>query len=741
MSQPPAQSIRLRGARQNNLQGFDLDLPLGQLIVVTGLSGAGKSSLVFDTLHAEGQRRYVETFSPYTRQFLEMLDRPKVDSIENIRPSIAIRQSNTVKTSRSTVGTMTELSDYFKVWFAHVCELIDPVTGKPIRDDNPQSIWKAAHREHDGATALVCFQVTRPGKLEWKTILDSLSSQGFTRVVVQDKATRLADVEPAELSSDAALLAIVDKVKLTTNQRARFIEAATTALHFGQGKMRLVKVNGDALDEPEIFSQGLHSPASGKTFAPSMPNLFSFNSPVGACPRCRGFGRVIEIDDRLVIPDETLTIAEGAIKPFTGDVYSESLNDLKKSARKDGIRLDVPWRELSDHERTYVIEGEPGYGEDGREWPKAWYGVRRFFSWLEGNTYKMHVRVFLSRFRSYTKCPDCQGARLQPDALNWRWNDRTLPDLYQMPIGELHMLMRQTADNQLDDKPAKLALENILTRLNYLTQVGLEYLTLDRTSRTLSGGEAQRVNLTSCLGASLVDTLFVLDEPSIGLHSRDIDRLVGILRGLTQQGNTVVVVEHDESVMRAADWMIEIGPQPGSGGGNVVFNGPAQKIGQSRESISGRYLSGREKIEPPALHRKVSNDDCKHLHFKQASKHNLDGVDIDIPLGRFVALTGVSGSGKSTLLDNVIHQGLLALRGKASDDPASISGISGEELIGEIVLVDQSPVSKTPRSNPAVFANAWDGVRNLFAATEAARQEGFTGSHFSFNSGQGRCEH
>ncbi|WP_309382428.1 excinuclease ABC subunit UvrA [Cerasicoccus frondis] len=737
---PDAQTIRLRGARQNNLQGIDLDLPLGQLIVVTGLSGAGKSSLVFDTLHAEGQRRYVETFSPYTRQFLEMLDRPKVDSIENIRPSIAIRQSNTVKTSRSTVGTMTELCDYFKVWFGQVCQLIDPASGKPIQDDNPQSIWRAGHKAHNGESALVMFEVTRPGKLKWKQILDSVSSQGFTRILHQDTITRINEIDAEKLATDAVIAVIVDKVKLTPNQRSRFIDAATTALKFGQGELLLGVLAGDRPEAMERFTEGLHSPMTGQTFSPATPNLFSFNSPVGACPRCRGFGRVIEIDYRLVVPDETLTLAEGAIKPFQGEVYSESLRDLQKAAKKHGVPMDVPWRELSDEHRNFVLNGESGYGEGNREWLKAWYGVKRFFDWLEGNTYKMHVRVFLSRFRSYTECPDCHGSRLVPDALNWKWRGHTLPDLYQMPIGQLYDLIKAAPEFEDVNKPAQLALDNILTRLNYLTQVGLEYLTLDRTSRTLSGGEAQRVNLTSCLGASLVDTLFVLDEPSIGLHARDIDRLVSILRNLTNQGNTVVVVEHDESVMRAADWLVEIGPQPGSGGGRVVYAGPAKQIATARESITGKYLSGQETITPPTARRKVSKKQPS-LAIRGACKHNLEKVNLNVPLGRFVALTGVSGSGKSTLLDNVIHQGVLTLRGKVSENPAAVKSITGEGLFGDIVLVDQSPISKTPRSNPALFADAWDGIRNLFAATEQARQDGLTASHFSFNSGQGRCEH
>ncbi|MGE9293664.1 MAG: excinuclease ABC subunit UvrA, partial [Puniceicoccales bacterium] len=572
------ESIRLRGVRQNNLKGFDLDLPLGQLIVVTGLSGAGKSSLVFETLHAEGQRRYVETFSPYTRQFLEMMDRPKVDRIENIRPFIAIEQSNTVKTSRSTVGTMTELCDYFKVWFSHESHLHDPATGKRIYDDNPQSIWKTVHAEHPDAEALVCFAVTKPEKLKWKDILGPISAQGYTRLLVNGSVTRLDDFD-AEKSKVDSFFVIVDRVILSDANRTRFIEATTQALHFGQGEITLAlsdevksrkskdKSGGKsqlASKQKSLdfilstFSSGLRSPETGQTFKPATPGMFSFNSPLGACPKCRGFGRVIEIDYGLVIPDQTLSLNDGAIKPFQGQVYSESLRDLAKAGKKIGLPMNTPWRELTNEQRDFVLEGDPNYGVDGNDWPKAWYGVRRFFEWLESNTYKMHVRVFLSKFRSYGTCPDCHGTRLQPNALNWKWQGHTLPDLYRMPVGELHSLMakhvRATGNHQAD-----LAAQAIQTRLDYLVRVGLDYLTLDRTSRTLSGGEVERVNLTACLGTSLTDTLFVLDEPSIGLHARDIGRLIEILRSLTNQGNTVVVVEHDEAIMRAADTILEIG--------------------------------------------------------------------------------------------------------------------------------------------------------------------------------------
>lgn len=743
-SEPPAQpsAIRLRGVRQNNLKGFDLDLPLGQLIVVTGLSGAGKSSLVFETLHAEGQRRYVETFSPYTRQFMDMLDRPRVDSIENIRPSIAIEQRNTVKTSRSTVGTMTELCDYFKVWFAHHAHLIDPASGDVVTDDNPQSIWKQAAAAFPGQSALIAFAVTRVGKLTWKTVVESLGSQGYTRAFVGGERADLGNLDPADLDPDAIIHVVQDRLKLEERSRDRFIEAATTALHFGQGDMLLLDDKGRLLAR---YAEGLRSPVSGRRFRAATPNLFSFNSPLGACPVCRGFGRVIEMDEGLVIPDTTKTLAEGAIRAFQGVVYSESQRDLMKACRQHGIRTNVPWADLRDDERTFVMDGEPGYGVDGFEWPRAWYGVRNFFKWLEGNTYKMHVRVFLSKYRAYVPCPSCGGDRLNEEARLWEWRGHRLPALYRLPVDDLLAMMEAEAATS-GDKRADLALDAILTRLRFLQQVGLGYLTLDRSSRSLSGGETQRATLTSCLGTGLVDTLFVLDEPSVGLHARDINRLTGILRHLVSQGNTVVVVEHDESIMRAADTLIEIGPLPGKNGGNVVAQGSFAELSAHPFSITGAYLSGRQTILAPEKTRPVkvrgrSKSSPSWLRIERASKHNLRDLSVNIPLGRFVVLSGVSGSGKSTLLDNVIYQGLLSQSGKSTDNPARIARIESDTGFGEIVLVDQSPVTRTPRSNAALYVDAWDPIRRLFAGTAEAKAAGLTASHFSFNSGQGRCPH
>jgi excinuclease ABC subunit A len=738
--------IRLRGVRQNNLKGFDLDVPLGRYVVVTGLSGAGKSSLVFETLHAEGQRRYVETFSAYTRQFLELLDKPRVDSIENIRPSIAIEQTNTVKSSRSTVGTMTELTDFFKVWFSHAAECFDPETGEKVEDDNPQTVWRKTLQASPQGQVLVTFEVAKPDNLAWSEILASLKNQAYVRVLAaQSNATDLAlhrvdDLlaDPGALSGTGRLHVVQDRLRVEPASMARFLEAVETAMHFGRGEVRIF--GGDPLAELGHYSRGLHSPKSGRKFRPATPPLFSFNSPLGACPLCRGFGRVIEIDYRLAIPDPSLSIDDGAIRCWEGAVYSSSKDDLRVFAKRLRIPTHVPFEKLSPEQRSFVVDGEPGYGsENGKEWPKYWYGVKGFFRWLEKTTYKMHVRVFLSRYRAYNTCPACRGARLQPEALCWKWRGSSLPELYALPVDTLFNLISASRPSP-GDRHAELAYDSILTRLRYLREVGLGYLTPDRPSRTLSGGEVERVNLTGCLGTSLVDTLFVMDEPSVGLHPRDIDRLVKIIRTLVAAGNTVVVVEHDESMIRAADHVIEIGPEPGSRGGYVVFEGTVAGMLRDKESITGAYFSGRRRIASPGSRRPVGKGHPA-LEFLGASKHNIRSMDVSIPLGRFVCLSGVSGSGKSTLLDNVIHQGLLAHRGRPSEDPATFAAIRGAEAVSEAVLVDQGPVSRTPRSNPALYVEAWDLIRELFASTAGAQEAGMGPSSFSFNSGDGRCDH
>ncbi|MSU47285.1 MAG: excinuclease ABC subunit A [Lacunisphaera sp.] len=774
---PASESIRLRGVRQNNLKGFDLDLPLGKFIVVTGLSGAGKSSLVFDTLHAEGQRRYVETFSAYTRQFLELLDKPRVDAIENIRPSIAIEQTNTVKTSRSTVGTMTELTDFAKVWFSHVAECFDPATGEKVEDDTPQTIWTKTHAAHPAATLLLCFRIAKSANLKWTEVLTSIKGQGYTRVLgsagqrsTAKKQRPTANDTPLALHKIDELLAalagskaerskldverwtflfvIQDRLRIVAENKSRFLEACEAALHFGHGEIHLFanlksEISNLKFIEAGHYSRGLHTHKTGHTFRPATPGLFSFNSPLGACPKCRGFGRVIDIDYRLAIPDHSVSIDHGAIKAWEGKVYGESKKDLLKFIRKLGIPTHVPYAALTLEQKSFVIDGSPGYDGKTNCWPKYWYGLKGFFRWMEKTTYKMHVRVFLSHFRAYNPCPECRGARLQPEALCWKWRGYTLPQLYQLPISELLTLIRQSrTENPKFTIPeahsASIAHDSIVTRLRYLEQVGLGYLTLDRSSRTLSGGEVQRVNLTSCLGTSLVDTLFVLDEPSVGLHSCDIDRLLGIIRTLTDTGNTVVVVEHDEAMIRAADHVVEIGPEPGARGGEIVFQGSVDDMLRSPCSITGAYFSRRQRVDAPAQRRPKPGH---WLAFSNATKHNIRNLSFRLPLQRLVCLSGVSGSGKSTLLDNVICQGLLTQRSLMTEDPAEIEGVMSDLAFSEVVLVDQSPLSRTPRSNPALYCEAWELIRELYATVPAAQAAGFSPSSFSFNSGDGRCDH
>ena len=726
MSAPRPDAIRLRGVRQNNLKGFDVDIPVGKLVVVTGLSGAGKSSLVFDTLHAEGQRRYVETFSPYVRQFLELLPSPALDSAENVRPSVAIKQGNAVRTSRSTVGTMTELCDWFKVWFAHRADLIDPASGQVIVPRGPDAAWLDSLARFMGQSISLAFAVSKPETLGWKTIAEEFAKAGFSRAFASSQRIRLTEDEiPADATE---LLVIQDRVTIAADQASRFHEAALAAFRLGGARLRLLDDQGRELSR---YSEALESPIDGRKFRPASPALFSFNSPVGACPECRGFGRVIGLDWNKIIPNPALTLAEGAIAPFQGNVYGESQKDLVRACRKAAIPLDVPWKKLSAAHRKIVENGEVGYVQG--EYDSKWYGIRGFFRWLEGTTYKMHVRVFLSRWRAYESCPKCQGRRFREESLFWRWQGKSLPELYASPVSDLRTLLAPLAPKD-SRHPADHALEAILARLGYLEAVGLGYLALDRLSRTLSGGEVQRVNLTSCLGACLADTVFVLDEPSVGMHARDLSRMVGILRNLVDQGNTVVVVEHDESVMRAADWLIEIGPRPGAEGGHLLYQGIPKGILKIKDSATGNWLSGR-RVSAPRTPRPIA-DTTPRLRVSGATVNNLRDFSCSIPLGRLVGLCGVSGSGKSTLLHQVIGR----RDPESGDEAKELKWVKFDKEPAEVALVDQSPATRTPRSNPALYVGAWDAIRTLLGNSAEAKAAGLTPSHFSFNAGEGRCE-
>ncbi len=757
--------IHIRGARQHNLKNLDLDIRTGELTVVTGPSGSGKSSLVFDTLYAEGQRRYVETFSAYARQFLDRMDRPQVDRVEGVPPAIAIDQTNPVRSSRSTVGTMTELNDHLKLLFARVGHLSDRQTGLPVRHDTPDTIW-ASIRERAQSTdprLVLTFAVELPSNTSAEEVQQWLSASGYTRVQ--------SEREVATPSGPRKVLDVVaDRFRASSVERDRAMEAIETALRRGGGRMTVHALGENDQVEVWRFSTGLHCPESDLQYTEPTPSMFSFNSPVGACEVCRGFGRVIGVDYGLVIPNDKLTLRAGAIKPIQTPAWSECQDDLMRHAEKAGIPRDTAWNKLTPEQQAWVIEGSPTYSG---KWNQQWYGIRRFFEYLESKSYKMHIRVLLSKYRSYTPCTTCGGARLKTDSLLWRigtsadadavmppgqrflpmgvgWDRAVLSrlpglclhDLMQLSIERLRQFfdrlqMGLSAQAETPEGQAmQLLLDEIRTRVRYLCDVGLGYLTLDRQSRTLSGGEVQRINLTTALGTSLVNTLFVLDEPSIGLHPRDMQRITEAMHRLRDAGNTLVVVEHDPAVMVAADRIIDMGPGPGERGGQIVFDGSVDEL-RLADTLTGAYLGDRKHIGMGF--RRAVNDHTPRLILEGAREHNLRDLSIDFPLQRMVCVTGVSGSGKSTLIQDILAPALIRHFGRATETPGRHDRLLGADHLSDVVFVDQSPIGKTARSNPVSYVGAWDAIRELFATTPLARQRGYTASKFSFNSGDGRC--
>lgn len=732
-SVPSPEVIEVRGVRQNNLKGFDLDLPLGKLCVVSGPSGSGKSSLAFDTIYAEGQRRYVETFSPYTRQFLDRMDKPKVDAIRGIPPAIAIEQSNPVKTTRSTVGTMTEINDYLKLLLPRVVTAHCPSCERAIRPESPKSISDQVFTQHAGQSVLVTFGIGVPAGTKPAEFFAFLQQQGYLRVWL-DEAVARTDEEPKAKRLPAVVQVIQDRITVSPENRSRLNEAIEIALRFGKGK---VLITESSKESSHPFSTGWHCAHCDIEIAPPSPGLFSFNHPLGACPKCRGFGRTITLDLGRAIPDHSLSLAKGAIKPFQTENGQECQRDLLRCAAERGLDVRVPFSKLSKADQHWVIYGARP-GTNGEELWQAgeWYGVKGFFDWLEARTYKMHVRVLLSRYRTYTTCPDCKGGRYQPATMNFRFAERTLPELMSTPIGELLPLFKEPGHIPDADKDATACMlgDEVCSRLQYLISVGLTYLSLDRPTRTLSGGEVERVNLTTCLGASLVNTLFVLDEPSIGLHPRDTGRLIAVMKELRDKGNTLLVVEHEESVIRAADHLVELGPGRGEAGGDLVFNGPLSEL---RKTLTADYLTGRKSVPVPKR-RRTPHD---WIAVERASEHNLRGINVDFPLGVFACVTGVSGSGKSTLVHDVLYRNLLVAMNQAGEEsPGACDSIDGADQITQVVMVDQSPLSRTPRSTPALYLGVFEPVRELFASASDARAAGFTSSTFSFNTGNGRCE-
>ena len=780
-------SIRIRGARQHNLQNIDIDIHTGEMTVVTGPSGSGKSSLVFDTLYAEGQRRYVETFSAYARQFLDRMDKPAVDKVEGVPPAIAIDQSNPVRSSRSTVGTMTELNDHLKLLYARAAQLFDRETALPVRHDSPDSIYAALAERAAAAgdpRVVLTFPVELPAATSTEEVTQWLSASGFTRVQ--------AEREVATPTGPRKVLDVVaDRFRIAGAERARVLEAIETALKRGAGRLTVyasvaapLPAGEDAAEgvvvpepAPEIwkFSTGLHCPESDIRYTDPIPSMFSFNSAVGACETCRGFGRVIGVDLGLVIPNDRLTLRAGAIKTIQTPAWKEAQDDLMRHAEAAGIPRDTPWNKLTDEHKHWVIEGSPYWKG---KWNQQWFGVKRFFAYLESKAYKMHIRVLLSKYRSYTQCPTCAGARLKLDSLLWRIGSKVdadavlPPEKRFMPIGVkwsraqleslpglcLHDLMtlsierlRRFFEAQAqgrgagatagaatpgDTQALKLLFDEITTRLRYLHDVGIGYLTLDRQSRTLSGGEVQRINLTTALGTSLVNTLFVLDEPSIGLHPRDMNRITEAMLRLRDAGNTLVVVEHDPAVMLAADRVIDMGPGPGIRGGQIVFDGTTDQL-RDADTLTGNYLGGRKKIGMGF--KRLVSENTHRLILEGVREHNLQNITVELPLQRLVCITGVSGSGKSTLVQDVLAPALMRHFGKTTESPGAFDRMLGADYLSDVVFVDQSPIGKTARSNPASYVGAWDAIREIFATASLSRQRGYTASKFSSNSGDGRC--
>ncbi|QNN56746.1 excinuclease ABC subunit UvrA [Diaphorobacter ruginosibacter] len=783
--------IRIHGARQHNLKNLDVDIRTSELTVVTGPSGSGKSSLVFDTLYAEGQRRYVETFSAYARQFLDRMDKPAVDSVEGVPPAIAIDQTNPVRSSRSTVGTMTEINDHLKLMFARAGQLFDRKTAQAVRHDSPDTIYaelKARSDAEGDPRIVITFPVELPAGTSAEQVEQWLSASGFTKVQ--------AEREVATPTGPRKLLDVVaDRFRLGNAERARVIEAIEVGLKRGSGKLIVYRLKDEG--EPDLwrFSTGLHCPDSDLRYSEPIPSMFSFNSAVGACDTCRGFGRVIGVDYGLVIPNDKLTLRAGAIKTIQTPAWKEAQDDLMRHAETAGIPRDTAWYKLTDDQKKWVIDGTPGYKEGN--WNKQWYGIRRFFEYLESKAYKMHIRVLLSKYRSYTPCPVCAGARLKTESLLWRIGskedaDAVLPparrfmpqgvdwtreqleglpglslhDLMLLPIERLrdffdrlgasapHRVLGWTRpgeagesgqpdasviDIDIDSGEAqalRMLHEEITTRLRYLCDVGIGYLTLDRQSRTLSGGEVQRINLTTALGTSLVNTLFVLDEPSIGLHPRDMHRITEAMLRLRDAGNTLVVVEHDPAVMIAADRVIDMGPAPGERGGEIVFDGTVGELRRA-DTLTGNYLGGRKTISSGI--KRLVTDATPRLVLEGAREHNLKDVTVEFPLQRLVTVTGVSGSGKSTLIQDVLAPALLRQFGKATETPGVHDRLLGADHLSDVVFVDQSPIGKTARSNPVSYVGAWDSIREIFASAPLSRERSYTAAKFSFNAGDGRC--
>jgi excinuclease ABC subunit A len=748
------EAIIVRGARVNNLKNVTFSVPIEKLTVVTGVSGSGKSSLAFDTVYAEGQRRYVESLSSYARQFLERMDKPDVDEVRGIPPAIAIRQKNSTRNPRSTVGTQTEVYDYLRLLYARVGTTICRVCGREVRHDSPEtSAEEVLGALPEGTRFYVLFPAEAgmrveangdgkgaAGKKRGKKSpaggaagtdaravtahVMSLMQRGFTRLYSRGELIELRSPDDYRRADFEGVYVLVDRLVARADVRERLVDSFETCFVEGHGQA-IVETVGP---EPRVlrFSERFECKYDGTVYARPEPRLFSFNNPYGACPTCQGFGNTIGLDLDLVIPNPQLTLAEGAIEPWTKPQHEWARTELRRFCKQEGIPMDVPFGELPRAQQRAVIDGTG-----------SWDGVRGFFAWLETKKYKLHVRVFLAKYRGYTLCPECGGGRLRQEARDVLVGGRTLPQVCALSIKDSAVFFNELELSTEQAAIADKVLLEIRRRLRFLVDVGLDYLTLDRLASTLSGGEAQRIQLATNLGSALVGALYVLDEPSIGLHPRDSERLIRLLHNLRDIGNTVLVVEHDIEMMRAADHILDIGPAAGELGGRVVYEGDYAGLLKDATTLTGRYLRGEAEIKEPKQRRPPKK---KRLSVRGATEHNLKGVDVDIPLEVLTCITGVSGSGKSTLVHDVVYAGLKKQRGEWQGHVGAFQKLDGGQTLDDVILVDQSPIGRTPRSNPVTYIKVYDAVRELFAGTRDAQAKGLDPSHFSFNVPGGRCD-
>ena len=746
------ETLRVRGARVHNLKNVSVEIPHNAITVVTGVSGSGKSSLAFDTIYAEGQRRYVESLSAYARQFLERMEKPDVDEIEGIAPAVAIRQKNTTRNPRSTVATATEIYDYLRLLFARCGTTFCTKCGAEVHKDTPDSIAKCVLSMEAGRRFYVMYQLRvaapqvaagkKPGKKgtgrsagdnaenALRLALLDLQKRGFNRLFQAGQVHEFVSPESLlDMDFQKPVYVLVDRLAVSEEAKSRLTDSVEICYREGQGEA-IVEFVADVqggIAERLAFNERFECKNDGTIYQEPEPRLFSFNNPYGACPRCQGFGNTIDFDLNLVVPDPSKSLDEGAIEPWTKPRFRALLNEAKVWAKGQGIPTNAPWRQLKEEDRQKLLEGDPKNDYDG---------VKGFFAWLERKKYKLHVRVFLSRYRGYATCPECGGTRLRPEARAVRVAERTITDVCKLTVKEARKFFAELRLSETQMKVADKILEEIRSRLQFLDEVGLDYLSLDRLTSTLSGGESQRIQLATSLGSHLVGALYVLDEPSIGLHPRDTKRLIDILKSLRDLGNTVLVVEHDPDTIEAADRVIDLGPGAGELGGKLLFAGSYEEILRDPKSITGKYLSGEQRIPVPNMRHKPAG---KFLRVYGATLHNLKNVDAMIPLGVLTVVTGVSGSGKSTFVHDVIYKALLAKR-NGGTEKEFCDRLDGDYQVKDVVIVDQSPIGRTPRSNPATYLKAFDAIREVFADTPDAKRRGYTAGHFSFNVPGGRCE-